>query len=213
MTQEIFKSLAINEEYYDLVPRPTKEERQLLKESIIINGQREAIIVNQKGIILDGHSRYEICQELGREPKYLVKQFLDNTQEMAYVIDANLSRRQLSPFSKVELSYGLYRILREKGRERQRTHTKGIRSSEILGQNVGLSPRTVSTAIFLIETADAKTKNLLRKDLLSINQAYMRIRKPPHANRKPNNISSSSILKCPKCEQEFPRSKLQVVKY
>lgn len=213
MTQELFNSLEINETYYDLVPRPTKEERQLLKESIIVHGQREDIIVNQKGIILDGHSRYEICCELGREPKYLVKQFLDETQEMAYVIDANLSRRQLAPFSKVELSYSLYQILKQKGRERQRTHTKGIRSSEILGQNVGLSARTVSTAIYLIEKGDEKLKSLLRKNLISINQAYMRIRSPARINRRPQNMKRSSIVKCPKCEQVFPRSDLKVVKF
>ena len=49
------------EEYYEAVPRPIEEERTLLKEDIEINGLEESIKLNADGIVLDGHTRIEIC--------------------------------------------------------------------------------------------------------------------------------------------------------
>ena len=70
----------IIEEYLDLVPRPTNEQRKALKESIKEEGQKEPIIVDETGKVLDGHTRFEICQELGIELKYIIRLF-DNDDE------------------------------------------------------------------------------------------------------------------------------------
>mgnify|MGYP001191822013 CR=1 FL=1 len=49
--------------------RPLKDEEfEKLKESILIEGIRDPLVVWQ-GILLDGHHRYKIAQELGLEYK------------------------------------------------------------------------------------------------------------------------------------------------
>jgi len=106
-----------SEEYFDSVPRPLPEERQQLKDDIQTDGLHEDIRINTDGIVLDGHTRIEICEELGwkksnGEPikaKYTVKEFKDKEEERNYVIKTNLMRRQLNVFQKVRLVAKLYK--------------------------------------------------------------------------------------------------------
>lgn len=106
------------EEYYDAIPRPITDERQLLKESILEDGLTDEIKINNQGIVLDGHTRMEICEELGWKnqdtgmiitPKYLIKEFKTKDEERDYVIKTNLMRRQLNAFQKVRLVAKLYK--------------------------------------------------------------------------------------------------------
>ena len=109
------------EEYYDAVPRPTPEERLLLKQGIQEDGLLEEIKINNQGIVLDGHTRIEICEELywkklNGEPiiaDYIVKEFKTSDKERDYVLKTNLMRRHLNSFQKVKLVYRLYRRGRE----------------------------------------------------------------------------------------------------
>jgi ParB-like chromosome segregation protein Spo0J len=50
-------------------------EYKILKESIRNKGLHLPIIVNQDNVIQDGHNRLKICQELGIEPQFEVKEF------------------------------------------------------------------------------------------------------------------------------------------
>ena len=109
--------IRFKEEYFDLVPRPITEERQLLKESILEDGLTDEIKINVNGEVLDGHTRIEICEELGWRnpqtekpiiPKYLVKEFENKEKEAEYVIISNLMRRHLNSFQKVRLASKLY---------------------------------------------------------------------------------------------------------
>ena len=92
--------IIFNEKYYDAVPRPTKEEFKALTYSIREKGMQEPIVVNKKGVILDGHTRYEICQNLGITPTCVTKSFENKDQEIQYVLEVNATRRQLNNFQK-----------------------------------------------------------------------------------------------------------------
>jgi len=110
--------IRFNEEYFDAVPRVIDEERKLIKEDIQINGLSESIKINAGGIVLDGHTRIELCEELGwkridEKPiiaKYEVKEFPTKQEEKEYVIKTNLMRRQLNSFQKVKLISSLFPI-------------------------------------------------------------------------------------------------------
>jgi ParB-like chromosome segregation protein Spo0J len=63
-------AITTNQEYADLVPPLSTEEYESLKESIKQNGLWVPIVVNNQGVVLDGHHRFKACQELGiEEPK------------------------------------------------------------------------------------------------------------------------------------------------
>lgn len=104
------------DEYFDMVPRPIDEEKEFLKQDIKKNGLSESIKINPSGIVLDGHTRIEICEELrwikdNGEPieaTYKVKEFKNKKEEQEYVLKINLMRRQLNTFQKVRLVAKLY---------------------------------------------------------------------------------------------------------
>jgi ParB-like chromosome segregation protein Spo0J len=60
--------IKINEDYVKLVPEISKSDYQSLKTSIKEDGLFSNIL-NQHGVILDGHHRYRASQELGIQPR------------------------------------------------------------------------------------------------------------------------------------------------
>ena len=75
------------------------EEYESFKEDIKENGLLVPIIVNQEGVILDGHHRYRACKELGIECRYEIKRFNDRLEEKDHVIGVNVARRNLSEYN------------------------------------------------------------------------------------------------------------------
>lgn len=70
------------EEAYTKLVRPLSErEYDDLKASIKAHGLLVPILVNQQGIILDGHNRFKICQELGISPTVVRKTFQSKAAE------------------------------------------------------------------------------------------------------------------------------------
>lgn len=106
--------IKVDEEYFDIVPRPNNKERRGIKQSILGDGQLTPIIVNEKGIILDGHTRFEICEELRIKPKFIVKKFKTKKEERKFVIMTNIARRSLTKFQKIEMAWEIYENEKEK---------------------------------------------------------------------------------------------------
>jgi DNA modification methylase len=108
-------AIRFHPEYEKIIPKLKPEEYQELKSSIAKNGLYHPIIINKDGFILDGHHRFKACSELGiimlhqrqqqeeEKTKFEVKSFESKYSEKIFVIDANLARRQLEPYSRVEL--------------------------------------------------------------------------------------------------------------
>jgi ParB-like chromosome segregation protein Spo0J len=61
--------------YQDFILLKSKEEYEALKNSIKEEGLHLPITINQNGVIIDGHHRYRICEELGIEPIFEVIDF------------------------------------------------------------------------------------------------------------------------------------------
>jgi ParB-like chromosome segregation protein Spo0J len=61
-----------------------------LKESIILSGQKNPIIVDRDGNIVDGQNRYKILQELGIRPDFEVREFTDELSARDFGITSNL---------------------------------------------------------------------------------------------------------------------------
>src|SRR5207249_5366322 len=69
-------------------------------------------------IILDGHNRHKICQELGIKPVVIRKEFASKAQEKLFVIESNLKRRHLTDIERVEIGMQLEPIEAELAKER-----------------------------------------------------------------------------------------------
>jgi DNA modification methylase len=107
-TTTITTIIRFHPEYEKIVSKLKSEEYQELKSSIAENGLYHPIIINKDGFILDGHHRFKACCELGiitqqEKAKFEVKNFDNSYSEKIFVIDSNLARRQMEPYSRVEL--------------------------------------------------------------------------------------------------------------
>ncbi len=177
--------IQINKEYYDLVPRPSKIDYKSLKNSIENDGQQLPIIVNQNGVILDGHTRNDICKELGINPIFEVMKFDDEFDEKRFVITANLSRRSLNLFQKAEVLQFWWKQQMDTRYKRSGAkttkHNKGIhvkpakRLHAKLGDMLGCAHTISYKAFWLIQNAPEKIKRMLRKGTITISTAYAQL--------------------------------------
>lgn len=99
--------LTINPEYAEFVPPLSESQYQSLKESIQENGLWMPIIVNSEGVILDGHHRFKICNKLGVQIKHAIREFESKNDEIIFVGESNLKRRNMIRFVRIELSLKL----------------------------------------------------------------------------------------------------------
>jgi ParB-like chromosome segregation protein Spo0J len=91
---------------------------EALKQSIKQNGLYDPIDVNQAGIILDGHHRFEVCKALNMEPKIIRHDFKDPLLEKQFVIEINRTRRHLTPFQRIQMQVKLETIESELAKKR-----------------------------------------------------------------------------------------------
>lgn len=76
----------------NIFPVMSDEEYRRLRDDIAENGQRECVVF-WKNKLLDGRNRMRACEELGIEA--IESELEDDVDPIAYVISANLHRRQL----------------------------------------------------------------------------------------------------------------------
>ncbi len=206
----------INPGYSKLINPLSKLEYDVLKNSINNKGLHLPIIVNQDNVILDGHNRLKICQELGIEPKFEVKKFLDQLQEKEFVIEINLKRRHLNNFQIAELEYKMEEIYKERAKQRSLSNLKNVKEnisiapndaleldkgkdetgkvSEIIAKKVGLSPRTYERAKTIIENGSEEVKEKLRQGKTKISKEYEKIQRDSKRQEllsQLNNIQSN----------------------
>jgi hypothetical protein len=174
-------SFKINDHFFDLVPRPSKHEMQILTESIMKNGQREPIIVSKNYFILDGHTRFEICQNLGIKIKYRVMSFDSYEEEESYVVEANMERRNVNNFQKLEIYHNYYELLKKKTSSERTRDEKGrvtgqkvigTRSVNILAEKLKMSINQVQCGLWIINNASSTVKAKLRSGNETINHAF-----------------------------------------
>lgn len=94
----------IVDEIKSLIPQLSEEEKKRLADRIINDGWDPGlgdiiVHVNKEGkkIIVDGHNRAEICSEHGIEPTIEEKIFADAAEIKKWIVENQLSRRNLMP--------------------------------------------------------------------------------------------------------------------
>jgi hypothetical protein len=89
--------VVVDAEFAAICPPLLQEEREGLRASIAMHGCRDPLVVwKEKGVLLDGHNRREICVELGVRCDVVQYSFLARSEARAWIIDNALSRRNLT---------------------------------------------------------------------------------------------------------------------
>ena len=204
-------TIKVSDKYLELVPRPSKEEYDVLYDSIYLNGQREPIIINQDGIVLDGHTRFEILTNRGITPSYTVKEFIDKEEETLYVIDCNLARRHLNKYQKIKLVYGIYLIKKTGSGGNNKNKKKTGGASAIVGKTIGVNRNYIQMGAWLIENADFNMQEKLESGSISIQTAYDEIKNTVEDKTPPRKQKKNKV-QCPCCKEVFGRDELGVVR-
>ena len=94
--------MKIDKEFSELIPPLTEEEYKGLEASILAEGCRDAIVV-WNDTLIDGHNRYKICTEHNISFKTIQRDFEDRNAVKLWMMNNQLSRRNLNDFQRVEI--------------------------------------------------------------------------------------------------------------
>ena len=104
-----YDDFTIVDKYINSIPRPNEDESKALNTKLIQRGQQVPIEVRRKDMgILDGYTRHELLGQRGVKIKYIFKHFETEEDELVYVVETNVMRRQLNSFQRVEVMYSFY---------------------------------------------------------------------------------------------------------
>lgn len=176
-------NLGISEEYKELIPRPTEEDKDVLRQDIKKNGIKIPIVINEDNVLIDGYTRNDIAKGLGfEEVPVEIRGFKDKREETYFIFQVNSFRRHYTTAQRVVMALKLLEFEKEKAKKRQREHgktapgkTKTIvghepttvsgKARDIVAKQTGLSSKTLQSGIKI----DAVIKNLKdepKKDVL-----------------------------------------------
>lgn len=220
----------VDDSFLDLVPRPSREQRKALKESMEEIGQQEPIIVDSNGMILDGHTRFEICQELHLKPKYIIKQFEDDDAKRTYAVTVNLKRRHLNDYQIFELLQSEFKKIQDRNEMERRKTISGIRRGEIepksreynrsksitqLSQLSGIRVQTLEQCKAIKESGNSKIIQRVTSGTMEPRQAYMILRKKGDVKKQLISLKYRSkleitydMLNIIKNQNEMPLTKI-----
>ena len=141
------RELCIDPEFLALIPPLSATERQGLEASILAEGCREPLIVwEEKNILVDGHNRYEICTAHGIGFQVVTRSFPDRASVMDWMIDNQLSRRNLPPMLLRYLRGKRYLLEKQQGKRHDLTSDQidqKLTTADKLAKQYGVSAPTI----------------------------------------------------------------------
>ena len=187
--------IAIDSEFQSLIPPLSDDEYQRLEKSILSEGVRNPI-TTWNGTIVDGHNRYNICEEHGIKCPQVERKFASREAAKIWIIENQFGRRNLSPYDRSVLALKLEPLYAEEAKRKQTASLKRgkdlpvsqnsderqpIRTDEQLAKLAGTSRDTIRK-VKVIETEAAKgnetaieARDAVKSGEKSIHKAYTEI--------------------------------------
>ena len=207
----------INKEYQDLIPPLTTQDYNDLKEAIKNRGQHIPIKVSDRTgqlVIVDGHHRYRISQELGREPKYEIRHFQDESKEIQFIQDCNIEGRNLNLFQRGMTILKIKDKLTEIAKTNSKSNLKqnqpqlsidsqtfvsrevlgrqGV--NEKLGKSTGTSHETIRKIERIMKEAPQVIIDKATRGTYSVNKAFKHLQ---NEQRRKELINTKSVIDLP----------------
>ncbi|NJL14207.1 MAG: ParB N-terminal domain-containing protein [Microscillaceae bacterium] len=158
-TAEIKKNIIIRDTFKDLIPPLATDEFEKLKDNILAEGCRDALVLwknEEEYILIDGHNRYQICNEFGLDFKIEVREFTDEEAVSDWMVNNQLGKRNVTEETKSYLRGLQY------NREKRKVGGTGANQySEQKGQSV-------PTAIRLAEQHKVSEKTIKRDEKFAL---------------------------------------------
>jgi len=187
-TENAVMNPKIDPEFKGLIPVLSNDERALLEENLVKDGCRDPLVVwAGENILLDGHTRLEVCTRRGIEFKVVEIELPDRETAEAWIIRNQLGRRNLPPFVRAELALKLEPLIAKKAKQneqrggnasgmgRQKSDNPLDTKKEV-AKIAGVSHDTIAKAKVIKQKAADPVKDALRRGETSINKVYEDIR-------------------------------------
>lgn len=170
--------MKIDEEFKSLIPPLTDEEKRGLKESLLSEGCRDALVL-WGDILIDGHNRYEICIQYDIPFKTIQMEFTNRDEVKLWMMKNQLARRNLNTFQRMEIVEKFKPVIAKQAQKRQKAGKADLdqifdqgRTSKKLAELAGTSHETAHKAEKIINEAPEPIKATVRDGVMSISQAY-----------------------------------------
>ena len=123
--------IAIDSEFQSLIPPLSDDEYARLEKSLVENGYQDwrEPIITWNGTIIDGHNRYNICNENGIKFRQMEMQFESRDAAKLWIVKNQLKRRNLPKAAIMDLKLEEKEIVARQARERHAANG-GDRKSE-----------------------------------------------------------------------------------
>lgn len=195
-----FNNIQIDEELEKLLPPLSKEDYDLLEQSLLKNGfeqkfgrikvwfgSEEDTNNESVGYIVDGHNRYRICQKHKIELNSWCFEavFMESKEEVIkWMFENQLARRNLSPTEKYEIVERYTTFLNDMAKKNQSDGGKGL--SNLTKVNVrqekakraGMSDGNYYKLDKVMKSDNEEVKQKLREKKISVDKAYREIKNP-----------------------------------
>lgn len=200
-------SIAIDSEFQSLIPPLSDDEYERLEKSILAEGFHDwEPIVTWNGTIIDGHNRYNICDEHGIEFKTVEREFASREAAKIWIIEHQFGRRNLSTYDRATLALELEEMYKSQAKKRLVTSTGGrnprplqnsakaenVHTDERLAKLAGTSRDTIrKVRVIEQEAANGNETAIEARDAVksgekSIHKAYIEVRpKADKADSRP----------------------------
>ena len=195
--------IAIDSEFQSLIPPLSDDEYKQLEKSILAEGVRNPIIT-WNGTIIDGHNRYNVCEEHGIECPQVEREFESRDAAKIWIIGNQLGRRNLEAGQRAALVIERNEAeVRERARLRHKanggdrksvTYKKTIggdlkspadsdqapepekgRTAEILAKQAGVGSMTIKRTL-AVKREDPELYEQVRKGEVAVSSAYGQIK-------------------------------------
>lgn len=194
--------IKIDDEFRQIIPPLSDEEKAMLSNSIMEEGCRDPLVVwKGRNILLDGHNRYDICTMFEVGFAVTEREFKDRDEAKVWMIRNQMGRRNLTPFQRAELALELEVVISKAAKENQRRSggrgNKGKQKSADLNpletrrevaRAAGVSHDTVAKVKAIRAEATPEVVEKVRSGGLSINAAWQQVRPPRQAPRESQQV-------------------------
>lgn len=157
--------LTIDREFESLCPKPTDSELAQLRSNLEEDGCRDPLVVwgcNGDELLVDGHNRYRLCQELGIGFKTARMRFESRDKAKQWILTNQLGRRNLTDEQRTRLIGLLYNSTKgTQGGDHGNQHTAKDQidtlptAAEGISEKFSVSVPTVKRAAKFAEAVEA----------------------------------------------------------
>jgi hypothetical protein len=215
IAQEVCRMLNINEKFKAVCPALSEEEFSDLEALIIKNKRVIMPIILWNDDIIDGHNRYAIATKHNIPFTTTAEEFASEEEALIWIIENQMSRRNLNDFQKIELALKKEDIIAAQAKERQGKRNdlnipqqigecqKG-EVNETLGKMAGVSDETIRRVKIILKEATEEQKAKLRAGEVKIGKVYREL-KPKPIN--PDKVLKGKITKEEKLAEELRNAK------